>query len=626
MGERAKLAAKTHELDKGGYVSQAKKTDFSPSINSPVGQILFLQRTVGNQAVQGLLKSGFIQAKLTIGHPGDVYEQEADQVAEQVMRMPDLSKAQRKGVSKYDEFPSIQRMCADCEKEEIQRQTYNSELGKPSKARSKIDSKYTEVPSIQRVCTECEEELSNSVGAASSRNNSRQDGAPTSELGPLVLSESSEARREGVSEYAETPSIQRTCTECEEELQRKTQDSELGHSVESQINNIRGGGQPLPESVRDFFEPRFGHDFSGVRVHTDSQANEAAKAVNALAYTVGSDIVFGSGQYSPETDSGKRLIAHELAHVVQQSGGSIGRNEHSEILQRTIGDGHDLQSERFAGDPVLEACFDNEFLLGVGARGPAVEKVQQLLVDSGFPLPNFGVDGIFGPETKEAVMGFQMAAGLSVDGIVGPKTIGRMDTLPTCRGRSEPEVVTAFAPGQEKEQQPILCQIPGGGKGGGRKLPQWSPDFIAVSLARPGFMKDGRLCTGVTDISGTTLYSNECESPSKTCFAGIMFRVMFHFDADVIPRPQPFTTAQVHAHFDYVTSDGQKTFSVDRADPDAKYVGPGLPLSTSFNQNFDIDTQRRTGILTVELFMKDKTTGISLTYADRITVTPINCV
>ena len=66
-------------------------------------------------------------------------------------------------------------------------------------------------------------------------------------------------------------------------------------------------------------ELRFGHDFSRVRVHTDAKAAESARAVNALAYTVGHDMAFGAGQYVPETSEGRQLVAHELAHVVQQS-------------------------------------------------------------------------------------------------------------------------------------------------------------------------------------------------------------------------------------------------------------------------------------------------------------------
>ena len=87
---------------------------------------------------------------------------------------------------------------------------------------------------------------------------------------------------------------------------------------------MKGGGQPLPGTVRSFFEPRFGHDFSRVRVHADVNAAELAKGAHALAYTVGRDIVFGSGQYAPGTREGRQLIAHELSHVIQQSAAGDG--------------------------------------------------------------------------------------------------------------------------------------------------------------------------------------------------------------------------------------------------------------------------------------------------------------
>lgn len=82
---------------------------------------------------------------------------------------------------------------------------------------------------------------------------------------------------------------------------------------------LQSPGQPLPASAREFMEPRFGHDFSQVRVHTGSEAASAARAVRAQAYTSGNDIVFGSGAYAPATRGGRQLLAHELAHVVQQA-------------------------------------------------------------------------------------------------------------------------------------------------------------------------------------------------------------------------------------------------------------------------------------------------------------------
>ncbi len=83
-----------------------------------------------------------------------------------------------------------------------------------------------------------------------------------------------------------------------------------------------GPGRPLDPSTRTFMEPRFGHDLSQVRIHTGSQSVESARSVNAAAYTVGQDIIFGAGQYAPTTPGGLNLLAHELTHTVQQKSAS----------------------------------------------------------------------------------------------------------------------------------------------------------------------------------------------------------------------------------------------------------------------------------------------------------------
>ncbi len=107
-------------------------------------------------------------------------------------------------------------------------------------------------------------------------------------------------------------------------LQRKTNgDTPMMPSVPPIVHDVlRSPGQPLDAAARAFFEPHFGMDFSAVRVHTDAKAAESAQAVNALAYTVGHEVVFGAGQYAPQSAGGRRLIAHELTHTVQQNGTS----------------------------------------------------------------------------------------------------------------------------------------------------------------------------------------------------------------------------------------------------------------------------------------------------------------
>ena len=133
---------------------------------------------------------------------------------------------------------------------------------------------------------------------------------------------------------ASVPPIQRKCDacaaggpcpECEEEEKLQTKEvpghvPQVTPKIESSLTSLRGGGQPLAPSVRAFFEPRFGRDFSGVRVHTDTTGAQSAKEIHARAYTVGSDVVFGDGQFSPSTSEGRTLLAHELVHTVQQGG------------------------------------------------------------------------------------------------------------------------------------------------------------------------------------------------------------------------------------------------------------------------------------------------------------------
>lgn len=90
-------------------------------------------------------------------------------------------------------------------------------------------------------------------------------------------------------------------------------------SLKSQIQALRGRGQPLPHSARDYFEPRFRRDFGQVRIHTDQQASDTARLIHARAFTFGQDVIFNSDQFRPSSDAGKRLLAHELTHTIQQS-------------------------------------------------------------------------------------------------------------------------------------------------------------------------------------------------------------------------------------------------------------------------------------------------------------------
>ena len=125
------------------------------------------------------------------------------------------------------------------------------------------------------------------------------------------------------------PQLSRKCEACEEEERNKLQTKRAVVPVGGACDAppivhevLRSDGQPLDAAARAFFEPRFGHDFSQIRVHADNQAALSARSVGALAYASGSHIAFGTGQYAPGTNAGKVLLAHELAHTLQQTGQS----------------------------------------------------------------------------------------------------------------------------------------------------------------------------------------------------------------------------------------------------------------------------------------------------------------
>jgi len=138
---------------------------------------------------------------------------------------------------------------------------------------------------------------------------------------------------------------------------------------------LRSSGHPLDSRTRAFMEARFGHDFSQVRIHTDAQAAESAQAVNALAYTVGQNIAFGSGRYAPGTRVGNRLLAHELAHVVQQAGTSTSVG----VPQASVLTSHNHPLEREATAVADRVVAGSKALV---SSGPATLNLQREEADT----------------------------------------------------------------------------------------------------------------------------------------------------------------------------------------------------------------------------------------------------
>jgi hypothetical protein len=223
-GERTNVAKAAVPAPKQPAVnlSSAQQSLLAPTysfLNSPLAN----PRSTLSDDTRSLWQSGRLQAKLAVSQPDDLYEQEADRVADHVLRMPEQT---------------VQRTCAACSAGET-------------------------------TCPTC-------------KKNEDDKGLVQRKTAALATSSTD--------------------------------------SVPDNFLHSIGPGQPLDSATRAFFEPRFGHDFSKVRVHADGQAAESARSINAKAYTFGHNVVFGAGQYASGTTYGQRLLAHELTHVVQQRG------------------------------------------------------------------------------------------------------------------------------------------------------------------------------------------------------------------------------------------------------------------------------------------------------------------
>lgn len=195
-------------------------------------------------------------------------------------------------------------------------------------------------------------------------------------------------------------------------------------NVEKNLKDSEGKGAPMDFELRSKMENSFGADFSGIRLHTDSIAQQTSKDLEAQAFAVGNNIYFNKGKYNPGSKDGQHLLAHELTHTIQQGSSSQ--------IQRTPDDKHDLTSTSLAGDPILESTFDNEAVIGrfANSNGTHVKRIQQALISLEIELPKFGADEKYGSETEAGVKQFQQKAGMSPnewDGIVGRKTIGLLD-------------------------------------------------------------------------------------------------------------------------------------------------------------------------------------------------------
>jgi hypothetical protein len=297
-----------------------------------------------------------VQAKMTVGAPGDKFEQEADRTAEKVLRMPDpatAGKLQRQPGDKAQRQPAdkLQRQGDD----KLQRREEEKILRAPA-------GEGIQKAPEQKVQRREEEKILRAPAADANVQRVEQKGVQRAEEKQVQRAEDTKVRRtedakvqraedakvqraeESKVRRAEDPKVQRAEDKTlqraeapvehphrEEEKILRAPDDKLQRdpapgrgvpavedSVQSTIHRKMTGGQPLGNDVRGFMEPRFGADFSNVRVHHDGEAAGLNNRLGAKAFTYQNHIFFSRGQYQPGTSDGKQLLAHELTHTIQQ--------------------------------------------------------------------------------------------------------------------------------------------------------------------------------------------------------------------------------------------------------------------------------------------------------------------
>ena len=272
------------------------------------------QHVLGNRVVQRLLAEHAAQAKLSVSMPDDRFEKEADRVAEQVLREEDR------------------------------------------------DADITTEPRVSRIQRAADAAVEAARIEPDEEEERKRREALMDAIEKQTSTEAAAAEEEALREEEE-----------EEEIQTKRAPGSVPRvagGLEASLNRRRGLGQPLPASERQFFEPRLRRDLRHVRIHTDAQAARDARSLDALAFTRGSDIYFGAGRYQPHTESGRRLLTHELTHTIQQTPGHAIPASSSETAAQPA-----AAALTHIGPTMLQRANGQEPATGeiVGSGGPHVD-------------------------------------------------------------------------------------------------------------------------------------------------------------------------------------------------------------------------------------------------------------
>ena len=351
--------------------------------------------------------AAFLQAKLTVNAPGDAYEQEADSVAARIMQMPEGERKKRPPPGGSNAGGPVQRQAED---DEAQTAPFQREEG--------------EEKDIQTACAACDEREKMQrdemeEGEAAQAKPLQREEEEEAQPKPLQREDAAEEdgqakplqRQEEEEEAAQAKPLQREEMEEEEAVQAKSLQREemeeeeaqakpatararrrMSAGFETRLRHLKSiGGARMTPSLRGFMESRFGRSFAHVRIHTGADAAHLAQEARARAFTVGRHIVFNRSEYRPDSDSGRRLMAHELTHVLQQKGGlhsvhrEIFANEATAPIRTPRGDELLRRLETLFGldggqlPPAIQAILSG--ILRSAATGPDGDTLRPLLAD-----------------------------------------------------------------------------------------------------------------------------------------------------------------------------------------------------------------------------------------------------
>jgi hypothetical protein len=287
------------------YKSPSSRADFPSRNNKQTHPLLKVQESLGNRALLHLRgKLGTLQAKLSLGQPHDIYEQEADTVARQIVNQISQNNASPANqnqplhmVQKQEDEETVD-LCSSTE--DIQRQVQDEE-----------EEELPVQPRLSEQVQRQEEDEEWPVRRRLSDNIQRQD-----ELEDEIAAKPSDDIQRQVEPEEEE--------EEEEEIpQAKSNEAnqpvkELPADLENQVQQQRQGGELMDAYTRQQMEAGFGYDFSQVHIHNDSVSDQMSRQLNAEAFTLKGDIFFRNGRFNPDSAPGQDLLAHELTHVVQQ--------------------------------------------------------------------------------------------------------------------------------------------------------------------------------------------------------------------------------------------------------------------------------------------------------------------